>query len=67
MGGEFSISTTIIKIRRQGMSREKSLVLSSSMQYENSTDQFNPMDAIERAHTTGMERSAAGALAAIAA
>jgi hypothetical protein len=37
-------------------------------QYENSTDQFNPLDSLtaaaEKSHMTGLERSAAGAIAA---
>jgi deoxyhypusine monooxygenase len=33
-------------------------------QYENSTDQFNPMDSLEKSNLTGMERPAAAALAA---
>jgi hypothetical protein len=34
-------------------------------QYENSTDQFNPLDKLEARHNvTGMERSAQAAVAA---
>ncbi|ORX35614.1 armadillo-type protein [Kockovaella imperatae] len=36
-------------------------------EYENSQDQFNPLDTlVSKAHTTGMERSAASAVAAVA-
>lgn len=37
-------------------------------QYENSADQFNPMDSlVEKSNLTGMERSAAAAIAAASA
>lgn len=35
-----------------------------SQQYENSNDQFNPLDSLGKSNLTGMERSAAAAIAA---
>ncbi|GFZ46890.1 deoxyhypusine monooxygenase [Saitozyma sp. JCM 24511] len=44
--------------------RESCQVAIDMWEYENSTDQFNPLDSLGKTNTTGMERSAAAALAA---
>jgi len=46
--------------------RESCQVAIDMWEYENSTDQFNPLDSLsaDKAHTTGMERSAHAAVAA---
>ncbi|GMK55200.1 hypothetical protein CspeluHIS016_0202560 [Cutaneotrichosporon spelunceum] len=47
--------------------RESCQVAIDMWEYENSTDQFNPLDALaaeDKSHTTGMERSAHAAVAA---
>ncbi|ORY26316.1 putative Deoxyhypusine hydroxylase [Naematelia encephala] len=53
-----------VKPDAPGVVRESCQVAVDMWEYEHSTEQFNPLDSLEKTNVTGMERSAAAAVAA---